>query len=90
MYIVHLHHHNYFLHVARNSCACLFSYRMLFSLYLLFMVFLTTALVLAARSGDPNEYDDSLDWFRLFCEVVTLLWILYDLTLEFYQLGQVV
>lgn len=68
----------------------LFLCRMLFSLYLLFMAFLTTALVLAARDGDPSEYDRSLDWFRLFCEVVTLLWILFDLTLEFYQLGQVV
>ena len=63
---------------------------MLFSLYLLFMAFLTTSLVLAARSsGDPSQYESPLDWFRLFCEIVTLVWILLDLVLEFYELGRV-
>ena len=67
----------------------LLSLRLLFSLYLLFMTFLTTSLVLAARSTDPSQYDEGLDWFRLFCEVVTLLWVLVDLGLEVYELGRV-
>ena len=53
------------------------------------MTFLTTSLVLAARSTDPSQYDDGLDWLRLFCEVVTLLWVLVDLGLEVYELGSV-
>ena len=54
------------------------------------MAFLTSSLVLAARSSDPSRYDSSLDWFRLFCEVVTILWVFYDLVLEIYELGRVV
>ena len=65
-------------------------HRMLFSFYLLFMAFLTTSLVLGAGSRDPSQYDSPLDHFRLFCEIVTLLFILYDLALEIYQFGQVV
>ena len=53
------------------------------------MAFLTTSLVLAARTTDPSEYDEPLDWFRLTCEIVTLLWILVDLVLEIYELGRV-
>ena len=53
------------------------------------MTFLTTSLVLAARSTDPSQYDDGLDWFRLGCEAVTLLWVLVDLALESYELGRV-
>ena len=63
---------------------------MLFSLYLLFLTILTTSLVLAARSGDPSQYDRPLDHFRLFCEVVTLIFVLYDLALEIGQFGNVV
>ena len=63
------------------------SLRLLLLLYLLFMTFLTTSLVLAAKSTDPSQYDNDLDWFRLFCEVVTLLWVLMDLGLEVYDLG---
>ena len=53
------------------------------------MTFLTISLVLAARSTDPSQYDEGLDWFRLFCEVVTRLWVLVDLGLEVYELGRV-
>ena len=63
--------------------------RMLFAFYLGFMAFLTTSLVLAARSGDPSQYGNPLDWFRLFCEIVTLLFVFYDLALEIYELGRV-
>ena len=62
---------------------------MLFGFYLLFMAFLTTSLVLAARNGEPGQYDSPLDRFRIFCEVVTLLFVFYDLVLEIYELGQV-
>ena len=68
-------------------CCCIFPYRMIFSVYILFMVFLTISLVLAARSRDPSQYDRPLDHFRLFCEVVTLIFVLYDLALEIYELG---
>jgi hypothetical protein len=63
---------------------------MLFGFYLLFMAFLTTSLVLAARNGEPGQYDSPLDRFRIFCEVVTLLFVFYDLVLEIYELGQVI
>ena len=64
-------------------------FRLLFSLYLLFMTFLTTSLVLAAKSTDPNVYADGLDWFRLICEIITLIWVLVHLGLEIYELGRV-
>ena len=54
--------------------------------YLLFMAFLTTSLVLAARSSDPNDYSDPLDKFRLFCEIVTILWVaVINIILECYD-----
>ena len=53
------------------------------------MAFLTTSLVLAARDGDPRQYNTPLDRFRIFCEVVTLLFVFYDLALESYELGSV-
>lgn len=62
---------------------------MLFSLYLLFMLFLTTSLVLAARSSDPSQYNNPVDRFRLFCEIITLIWVLVDLVLEIYEVGRV-
>ena len=62
---------------------------MLFGLYLLFMAFLTTSLVLAARDGNPRQYNTPLNRFRIFCEVVTLLFVFYDLALENYELGSV-
>ena len=38
-------------------------------LYLVFLMALTSALVLAARSSDPRDYSRPVDWFRLFCEI---------------------
>ena len=43
------------------------------------MAFLTTSLVLAARSSDPNDYSRRTDMFRLVCEIITLLWIVVNL-----------
>ena len=54
--------------------------------YLIFLAFLTTTFVLgAARAGSPSEYNQPLDWFRLFCEIVVLLLIFVDIMLEIKQ-----
>ena len=54
--------------------------------YLIFLAFLTTAFVLgAARAGSPSEYNQPLDWFRLFCEIVVLLLIMVDILFEINQ-----
>ena len=54
--------------------------------YLIFLAFLTTTFVLgAARAGSPSEYNQPLDWFRLFCEIVVLLLIIVDIMLEIKQ-----
>ena len=54
--------------------------------YLVFLVFLTTALSLgAARAGGPSEYNQPIDWFRLFCEIVVLLLIIADILIEINQ-----
>ena len=55
---------------------------LLLLLYLTFMAFLTTSLVLAARSSDPNNYSRGIDRFRLFCEIVTLLWVMVNLVID--------
>ena len=50
--------------------------------FLLFLLFFTTALVLGAREGNPSDYNGSLNGFRLFCEVMALLYIIVDIVLE--------
>ena len=55
-------------------------------MYLTFMAFLTTALVLAAEVVDPTDYSTStyeLNGFRLFCEIVTFIWIIATIGVEF-------
>ena len=49
-----------------------------FSLYLVQGVFLTLAIVLAARKSDPRQYDEPLDMFRGVCEAISMLIILYN------------
>ena len=66
--------------------SCIF-YRIRFGIYLFFLAFLTIALVLAAtKAGNPSEYNQPIDGFRLFCEIVVLLLTIIDILLEINQL----
>ena len=51
-------------------------------MYLTFMAFLTTALALAAKLVDPRDYSMPTHGFRLFCEIVTFIWIIVTVGLE--------
>ena len=44
------------------------------------------ALVLAARKQDPRDYDEGVDVFRGICEALLLIFTLYTLLIEVYQL----
>ena len=54
--------------------------------YVIHSIFLTIALVLAARKTDPSSYDEGIDIFRGICEALLLLSIFYNLLVEIYQL----
>jgi len=49
--------------------------RLLFVLYLLFLVCLTSSLTLASKISDPREYHSGWDGLRLFCEIMSLLYL---------------
>ena len=49
--------------------------RLLFALYLVFLVCLTSSLTLASKTSDPREYHGGWDGLRLFCEIMSLLYI---------------
>ena len=51
--------------------------------YFFFLVFLTTAFALGATKGNPSDYSEPLDGFRLFCESAVLLMTIVDILLEF-------
>ena len=52
--------------------------------YMIFLVFLTVALVLGVNKSNPGpgDYSQPLDGIRLFCEVMVLLMIIIDIVLE--------
>ena len=54
--------------------------------FVLYLGLLITALLLAATSKDPKKYPQSIDRFRGFCEVLTVLCTLVYLVLEFDQM----
>ena len=49
------------------------THRLEFVYYLITLLALMLALVLAANRDDPRDYNSSLDGFRLFCEIATLI-----------------
>jgi len=49
--------------------------RLLFVLYLLFLVCLTSSLTLASKTSDPREYHSGWDGLRLFCEIMSFLYL---------------
>jgi len=54
-------------------------------MYLAFMAFLTIALALAAKVADPRDYSTAtheLNGFRLFCEILAIIWIIADIGIE--------
>ena len=52
-------------------------------MYLLFMGCLLTALVLAARSGQPREYSGAEGVIQGICEAISLLYIILWLVVTF-------
>lgn len=65
---------------------CHYYYRVLLSLYLVFMAILTAALALAAKTSSPRTYNNPIDWFRLFCEIILFVYAIWDLGLECHDL----
>ena len=57
-------------------------YRVPFLSYIIFLTFLTTAFVLGAIKGNPSDYSEPLDGFRLFCEIVVFIFTIADILLE--------
>ena len=60
--------------------------RIPFVMYLAFMAFLTIALSLAAEVADPTDYSTStheMNGFRLLCKILTIIWIVADIGIEF-------
>ena len=55
---------------------------MLSAFYMLYLILLTVALVLAARSLDPRMYNDGKDYLRLSFEIISLLYILTVISLD--------
>ena len=57
-------------------------YRVPFLSYIIFLTFITTAFVLGAMKGNPSDYSEPLDGFRLFCEIVVFVFTIADILLE--------
>ena len=57
-------------------------YRVPLLSYVFFLIFLTTAFVLGATKGNPSDYSEPLDGFRLFCEIIVFLLTIADILLE--------
>ena len=53
--------------------------------YISKVIFMTLALVLAARKTDPFNYDKGIDVFRGICEAFTFLIILWHFASEMFQ-----
>ena len=51
-------------------------------LYLFFLLMLSLALGLAAKEDQPTKYESSLDRFRGFCEIMSILFSVWYLGLE--------
>ncbi len=56
--------------------------------YTVFLAILSCALLLAVTSQNPRKYTSSVDKFRGFCEVSTLLVACFYLVLEIDQLNK--
>ena len=72
--------------VVQESHNVYMSCRVQFILFLLHSLILTLSLVLAARKQDPRDYDEGVDVFRGICEGFLLIFTLYTLVIEIYQL----
>ena len=57
-------------------------YRVPFLSHTIFLTFLTTAFVLGAMKGNPSDYSEPLDGFRLFCEIAVFIFTIADTYLE--------
>ena len=78
-YLVHIVTSKYDLW---NCCFCLSIQGVL---YLFFLLMLSLALVLAAKEDQPTKYESSLDRFRGFCEIMSILFSVWYLVLELEQ-----
>ena len=54
--------------------------------FVFFLALFVTALVLAAISKDPRKYPQSVDQFRAFCEILTIIFAVVYLVLELDQM----
>ena len=65
-------------------------YRKLFLFYLIRMVILTMAFLIAARPDHPNPgcYVDSWDWARLAFEILSLMYFIWKLFDEVVELKE--
>jgi hypothetical protein len=55
-------------------------------LYTVFLALLSYALIYGATREDPRKYDGSADNFRLFCEVLSIVFVMVYLFDEVHQI----
>lgn len=68
------------------SYSLLLIHRIEFLLYMVQVLFLTLAVVLAARKSDPRQYNEPVDVFRGLCEAISVLIILWNGVFELIEM----
>ena len=63
------------MHCINTSYAPMNLHRLLFVLNVLFLMCLTSSLTLASKTSDPRKYYGGWDSLRLFCEIMSLLYL---------------
>ena len=64
-----------YIYIHNALCMSMHLPRLLFAIYLLFLLCLTSSLTLASTTSDPRKYHGGWDGLRLFCEIMSLLYL---------------
>ena len=52
----------------------------------MFLALLSYAFIYGATRDDPNKYDGGADYFRLFCEVLSIIFVMLYIFEEILQI----
>ena len=74
--------HNMCTYIAVYAIMTLCISRLLFVVYMAYLVCFTMSLGLASRSSDPREYSGRLDPLRLICEMASFLYLIITIVME--------
>ena len=55
-------------------------------MYVIFLIILSLALGLGATTNEPTSYQEKVDRFRGFCEVMSILFSVFYMCIELEQL----